>query len=79
MKVEIKKTAKSSVINYGKPQLLISEISQNIVLSNGNHKHDEFEGTLLYTKDKTEKLRFSNYWNKSNFKLFIGELTISND
>jgi len=63
-------------INYNKIQLLISDAL--IVLTNGKHGHDFFEGTVIDSnKGTTYKIgRFYKDWSKSAFKLFSGEITI---
>jgi hypothetical protein len=79
MNTEIQNQQISNEPNFDKPEILISTISENIVLSTGVHNEDYFEGTLLCFDDTTDYQRFSNNWNKLAFKKFIGKITISND
>ena len=63
---------KTEEINWNIQQLLISKITNKIVLTNGNHNEETFEGLSI-----CESPEFSSTFYKENFKLFTG--AISND
>ena len=71
MKIEIEQK-ETEVINWSKSQLVISNRGE-IVITNGEHKRDAFEGYNLNQK------QFSLYWGKSYFKKFNGKITLSNE
>ena len=70
MKIEFKQT--ENEIDFDKQQLLTSINSEIIVLTNGEHSVNRFEGISI---DRNPE--FSKDWDKSFFKIFNG--TISND
>ena len=74
MKIEIKNTKEEEVIDWSKPQLVVSKnISSRVVSTTGSHDIDVFQGYA-----HNEKV-FLKDWDKDNFKPFHGTITLSND
>jgi hypothetical protein len=76
MKIKFEQT--ENEIDFNKIQLLQGKNTGNIILSSGKHSDDIFCGTILHNVEKTSSL-FSYSFLKDSFKLFKGEITISND
>ena len=76
MKVEIKKDEEEEVIDFSKPQLLISKITNDIVWCDGNKDELFFSG---YKLTSNNRVTYGDAWTKHKFKVFKGELVLSND
>jgi hypothetical protein len=79
MKVEFNDQKESIKVDFKKIQLVESIQTGNIVLTTGKETVDDFCGILISSEDKVEVQRFSETWDKSNFKIFEQKITISND
>lgn len=76
MKTKIKN--KEQQINWNKPQLVIGK-SGRIILTNGKYTENVFEGIVLSSPFLNDTMYFNKSFCKSAFKLFDGEITLSND
>ena len=81
MKIEILKSEEVLDINWDKPQWMIYKDGNILVLTTGDHKEGEFEGTALPYHTHPDGL-FAECWVKMNFQPIPEEgltIKISND
>lgn len=80
MKVEVKEAPSQEVDWTNNPQLVISRLTNAIVLVHEDQtdrkSNNKFVGTKVSEPDFSE---YSNDWVKLNFKPFNGEITLKND
>lgn len=65
-------------INFDVPQLLIVKKEQDfVVLSSGISTEGSFKGTVVFSNTKYKIVgKPSEHWDKSQFELFEGEISI---
>lgn len=77
MKVEVKQQEKKE-INWNDTQLVIREDTGLIILTNGVHCLGIFSGMVVKQGEHKYKTgHYCNGWNKDVFKLFEGEIVIT--
>lgn len=64
------------VIDWNKPQLLISKENNKVISTTGRHQDGRFEALVVLSDSKVQpKNHFSIGWAKNSFKIFKGTLT----
>lgn len=66
-------------IDFSKPQLVELSDKENVILTNGFHTINTFEGTFVYCKGKTGKIGFfCKDFEKLNCSLFNSIVNLKN-
>lgn len=66
-------------IDWDKPQLLISKISDEIFQTTGKHDEDCFEAVMIFNRNRENTSVFSEGLYKQGMKIFKGTLTINQE
>jgi hypothetical protein len=78
MNITVEKNEEKSLIEWNKPQLVISEKGR-IVQTIGVHNNEVFSGIQQIDEYGHSNIHYSSCWVKELFKPFYGSITLQND
>ena len=62
-------------IDWNKQQLVISKEDNDIILTTGDHRGENFSGVIIPSSTSSHKPHFDECWNKGSFVLFRKSIT----